>query len=196
MTSAHNEQGSVDPIGKLEILPYTHHSASYHEWDPRTPIVASLLIRAIEADIPEVTVEHVGSTSIPGCGGKGIIDLMLVYPEGGLESARDALDRSGFQHQAGRDPFPEDRPMRVGAVQYDGVEFRTHVHVIAADSHEVAEFRAFRDALLGSPELVDAYVARKREILAAGITDSLDYTHEKSPFCQDVLRGKSPLTSV
>lgn len=186
----------MDPIGELEILPYTQHPASFHEWDPRAPVVASLLIRAIEAGNPEVTAEHVGSTSVPGCGGKGIIDLMVMYPAGGLDKARDMLDRSGFQHQAGGDPFPEDRPMRVGAVRYDGAEFRTHVHVIATDSHEVAEFRAFRDALLGSPELVHAYVARKREILAAGITDSLDYTHEKSPFCQDVLRGSSPLTSV
>ncbi len=191
-----HEQGSVDSISKLEILLYTQHPASYHEWDSRAPVVASLLIHAIVADNPAVTVEHVGSTSVPGCGGKGIIDLMVVYPTGGLEKARDTLDRSGFQHQASRDPFPEDRPMRVGAVQYGGVEFRTHIHVIAADSHEVAEFRAFRDALHDRPDLVDAYIARKREILAAGITDSFDYTHEKGSFCEDVLAGRLPLTSL
>jgi GrpB-like predicted nucleotidyltransferase (UPF0157 family) len=185
----------VDLIGELEILPYQLHPASYHEWDPRAPVVAGLLIRAIETANPDVTVEHVGSTSVPGCGGKGIIDLMLIYPTSELEKARDSLDRSGFQHQASGDPFPEERPMRVGAVQYDGSEFRTHIHVIAADSHEVAEFRTFRDRLYASPQLVADYMARKREILASGITDSLDYTREKGSFCQDVLADRSPSTS-
>jgi GrpB-like predicted nucleotidyltransferase (UPF0157 family) len=157
--------------------------------------VAANLIRDIEAENPEVRVEHIGSTSVSGCGGKGIIDLMLVYPTGGLETARDALDRSGFQHQISRDPFPEERPMRVAAVHYDGDEFRTHVHVIAADSPEVAEFRIFRDALHHNPDLIAAYTQRKREILAAGITDAFDYTKTKGSFCEDVLADLSAQSS-
>jgi GrpB-like predicted nucleotidyltransferase (UPF0157 family) len=183
-------------MAEIEILPYHLMPASYHEWDERAPRVAALLIRAIEAEDPVVTVEHVGSTSVPGCGGKGIIDLMLMYPSGGLEAAREALDRSGFQHQISHDPFPEDRPMRVGAVRYDGDEFRTHVHVIAEDSPEVAEFRVFRDALHGDSDLMAAYTARKREILAAGITDPTDYTHMKGPFCQEVLTDPPAVRSI
>jgi GrpB-like predicted nucleotidyltransferase (UPF0157 family) len=174
-------------MAEIEVLPYHQQTASYHEWDSRAPHVAALLVRVIEAENPDVTVEHVGSTSVPGCGGKGIIDLMLMYPPGDLEATRNVLDRSGFQHQAGRGPFPEERPMRVGALRYDGAEFRTHVHVIAADSPEVAEFRVFRDALHGNPDLMDAYMARKQEIIAAGITDSTDYAKTKGSFCQEVL---------
>jgi GrpB-like predicted nucleotidyltransferase (UPF0157 family) len=174
-------------MAEIQILPYSQHTASYHDWDARAPHVAALLVRAIEAGIPGVTVEHVGSTSVPGCAGKGTIDLMLMYPPGGLEAARNALDRSGFQHQVSGDPFPEERPMRVGALLYDGTEFRTHVHVIAADSHEVAEFRAFRDVLQHNPDVMHAYMARKREILAAGILDPTDYTRTKGPFCLEVL---------
>ncbi|HEY8684334.1 MAG TPA: GrpB family protein [Chloroflexota bacterium] len=181
---------------ELEILPYRLHPASYHEWDSRAPAVAALLIRTIEAEIPQVTVEHIGSTSVPGCGGKGIIDLMLMYPPGGMEAARDALDRSGFQHQISRHPFSEERPMRVAAVNYDGAEFRTHVHVIAADSPEVEEFRIFRDALLRNPDLITAYTARKHEILAAGITDAYTYTKTKGSFCQDVLADLSAQSST
>lgn len=174
-------------MGEIEILPYRQQPAGYHEWDARAPAVAALLIRAIEAEDPDAMVEHVGSTSIVGCAGKGIIDLMLVYPPGELDAARDSLERAGFQHQISREPFPEDRPMRVGALCYDGTEFRTHIHVIAADSPEVAEFRAFRDALHASPELMTAYMERKREILAAGITDAVDYSKTKGPFCREVL---------
>ena len=185
----------MDFIGEIEILPYQQQPASYHEWDSRSPFVAALLIQSIETGNPAVTVEHVGSTSVPGCGGKGIIDLMLMYPTGELAAARDALDRSGFQHQVSRDPFPEERPMRVAAVHYDGDVFRTHVHVIAADSPEVAEFRLFRDALRRNPDLVAAYTQRKHEILAAGITDTFDYTTTKGAFCEAVLADLSTQSS-
>lgn len=183
-------------MAEIEILPYHVQPARYHEWDERAPRVAALLIGAIEADNPWVTVEHVGSTSVPGCGGKGIIDLMLMYPPGGLDAAREALDRLGFQHQISRDPFPEARPMRVGAVRYDGDEFRAHVHVIAVDSPEVAEFRVFRDALHGNPDLMAAYMTRKQEILAAGITDATDYAHTKGSFCQEVLANPPALRTI
>ena len=43
-------------------------------------------------------VEHIGSTSVPGCAGKGIIDLMVLYPVGGLEHARQVLDSLGVSN--------------------------------------------------------------------------------------------------
>lgn len=182
-------------MDEIDILHYHPEMASYHPWDPRAPAVATLLIRAIEADNPVVTVEHVGSSSVPNCSGKGVIDLMLIYPPGGLTTAREHLDRFGFQHQVSKDPFPEERPMRVGALCYDGTEFRIHIHVISVDSPEVREFRAFREALLADPELVKAYMKRKREILADGIVDPTDYAKTKGSFCQDVLAGDPAQTS-
>jgi GrpB-like predicted nucleotidyltransferase (UPF0157 family)/mannose-6-phosphate isomerase-like protein (cupin superfamily) len=137
-------------------------------------------------------VEHVGSTSVPGCAGKGVVDLMVLYPPGRLAEARGSLDRLGFQRQEGRDPFPEERPMRVGSVGYEGTLFLLHAHVIAADSPEVAVTRAFRDRLRADPGLADAYVARKREILATGVTDPIDYCVAKGNFVEGVLGELRP----
>lgn len=156
-------------------------------YDPRSPEVAAKLRDLIRAHDPNLEVEHIGSTAIPGCAGKGIIDLMLLYPEGRLEAARNLLDRLGFQRQAHRDPFPESRPMRVGAIAHAGQTFRLHVHVLAASSAEAAEHRAFRDRLRADPDLLSAYVARKRAIIASGTTDTLDYCYTKSQFIQDTL---------
>ena len=58
--------------------------------------------------------------------------------------------------------------MRLGSIGYDGTRFRLHVHVIAADSPEVSEFRTFRDRLRGEPMLLGQYVALKRGIIAEG----------------------------
>src|SRR4029450_9192901 len=132
-------------------------------------------------------VQHIGSTSGPGCSGKGILDLLLLYPPGGLAAARDALASLGFQPQPGRDPWPEERPMRVGSVSHDGGRFALHVHVVAGGSAEEARDLASRDRLRADPALVDAYVARKREIIGAGVIDSVDYSRAKGPFIEEVI---------
>jgi GrpB-like predicted nucleotidyltransferase (UPF0157 family) len=176
----------IEPI----IGPYEHRPAACNEHDPRSAEVARKVASLIQAHLPGAVVEHIGSTSVPGCAGKGIVDLMLVYPDGQLTVARDLLDALGFQRQTGRDPFPEDRPMRMGSLVHDGTAFNLHFHVIAASSPEVQELRGFRDRLRADPALMAAYVKAKRAILAEGCTDPIDYCNRKGEFIV-ALRAKS-----
>src|SRR5688500_10459507 len=99
------------------ILPYQPAAAACHPFDPRAARVAQLLANLICARMPDLTVEHVGSTSVPGCAGKGIVDLMVLYPPGLLAEARDTLDALGFQPQTAGVIHGAERPMRVGAVE-------------------------------------------------------------------------------
>jgi GrpB-like predicted nucleotidyltransferase (UPF0157 family) len=132
-------------------------------------------------------VEHIGSSSVPGCGGKGYVDLMVVYPSGQLSTAKSVLQELGFQRQQGRDPFPEERPMRVGSVEYEGRRFPIQVHVIASDSAEVDIMLGFRDSLRADPALVRAYEEEKRAILKQGVLDGVDYAEKKSKFVEVTL---------
>jgi len=161
--------------------------AEFRIYDPRVVEVAHRVCSAIQKVAPELQVEHVGSTSVPGCGGKGIIDLAVLYPEGFLAGARAVLDGLGFQKQSGRDPFPESRPMRVGCVENDGQAFQIHAHVIAFGSDEHRELVLFREALRASSELRHSYQERKRAILARGINDAVEYCNAKGTFITDVL---------
>jgi len=170
------------PQESRRIGPYVPSSASCNDHDPRTVQVARQVGRLIKSHLPEVVVEHVGSTAVPGCAGKGIVDLMVLYPPGRLTDVRDALDALGFQRQTGRDPFPEERPMRVGSIEYDDARFRLHAHVIASDSPEVVGLRIFRDRLREDPALLEKYVQLKRKLIAEGVTDSLDYAIRKGEF--------------
>jgi GrpB-like predicted nucleotidyltransferase (UPF0157 family) len=164
------------------IGPYEHRPAACRDHDPRSAEVARKVAGLIEPHLPGGRVEHVGSTAVPGCAGKGNVDLMLVYPDGRLAAARDLLDALGFQRQTGRDPFPEERPMRCGSLVKDGTRFLLHVHVLAASSPEVQGLRGFRDRLRADPALRAAYVAAKRAILADGCTDPIDYCYRKGEF--------------
>jgi GrpB-like predicted nucleotidyltransferase (UPF0157 family) len=169
-------------VGRYELRPL-----ACEDYDPRAADVARHVAYLVSPHIGSVRVEHVGSTAVPGCAGKGIVDLMIAAGKDEMDRVKALLDRLGFQPQPGPDPFPEDRPMRVGAWDHDGETFLIHVHVIPADSPEVDEMRFFRTCLRADPELARAYMARKRQILKAGVTDRLEYVRQKGEFIQEVL---------
>jgi GrpB-like predicted nucleotidyltransferase (UPF0157 family) len=169
-------------LNSAQIGPYDHVVASLEASDPRSADVAELVASWVKQTMPELEVEHVGSTAVPQLAGKGIVDLMVLYPEGMLAQAREALDALGFQRQTFGVPFPEERPMRVGTVLLEGQVYRVHAHVLVATSWEVDCLRAFRDRLRADPGLAAAYVERKRELIAAGIVESPDYAEHKGGF--------------
>lgn len=176
----------------MRIHPYFSTPAEFRAYDPEATEVARLLCSSIQGVEPELQVEHVGSTSVPGCGGKGIIDLAVLYPEGLLPRARAVLDGLGFQRQGGPEPFPEERPMRVGCVEHGGRPFRIHAHVIALKSEEHGKLVWFRETLRVRPALRQSYEERKRAILASGIRDPLEYCKAKGAFVTDVLKERQP----
>jgi GrpB-like predicted nucleotidyltransferase (UPF0157 family) len=170
------------------IGPYELRPLECRDYDPRHAVVAKAAADHISSRLPDVRVEHVGSTAVPGCAGKGIVDLMIAVPDGRMAEVKESLEELGFQRQPHRDPFPEDRPMRVGSLERDGEIFLLHVHCIPADSPEVEDMCFFSVCLQADPELLRAYVECKRKIIASGTTDSTDYCVEKGRFIDSVLK--------
>jgi GrpB-like predicted nucleotidyltransferase (UPF0157 family) len=171
------------------ILPYSNSGAGYVEYDPTAIDVAAAVAALIERAAPWAEVEHIGSTAIPGCAGKGIVDVMVMYPPHRLESTRDALDELGFQPQRAGFIFPADRPMRVGAIDHAGRHYRLHAHVIVTTSPEVGSLRKFRDLLRADSALRDAYQDKKRAILQSGVSEPRAYTQAKGEFITSVMGG-------
>jgi GrpB-like predicted nucleotidyltransferase (UPF0157 family) len=170
------------------ILPYDTRPASYHPYDPRAPVVAARLIAHIEPHLTRATVEHIGSTAIPGCAGKGVIDLMAVYEPGlgALTAARAAVEGLGFEQWRAPKAHPDERPVMVGSIDHDGDRFRIHCHLIAAGNDEITRQRTFRDRLRADPALVAEYEAVKQAVLARGITYGPDYADAKDAFIKRI----------
>lgn len=160
---------------------------TFHSYDPHSPEAAREVAELIANRLPHVVVEHIGSTAVPGCGGKGVIDLMVLYPPGELETVKAGLQELGFQRDPRPGVFSEDRPMRIGTVECDGHNFRLHVHVIANSSPEVSEKLSFRDHLRSDPQLVDAYTRTKRELIESGYLVPEEYSEAKTTFVRSVL---------
>lgn len=169
-------------IGLYQLKP-----PAYHPWHPEFLEVATEVGDYLKQQISGIRVEHVGSTSVDYCGGKGIIDLLVLYQDkpNDFERVRSGVDASGFQQQSGGHIFPEERPMRVGVVEYKGIEYRFHIHVLQAGCKEERGLCQFRDDLRQDDERRQSYIELKQEILQQEVSDPRDYTSHKSKFFKD-----------
>ena len=179
-------------IARMPIGTYKPSAVEYLPYDSQSRRVASWVAEVIRRADGSLQIEHIGSTAVPGCWGKGIIDLLVLYAPHRLDAARKALDRIGFQRQGGEDPFPESRPMRVGSVEYFGRGYRIHAHVVQAGCADARHLMEFRELLRHDVALRRAYEAEKRAILARGITRSTEYSNAKGLFICRALGVVSP----
>jgi GrpB-like predicted nucleotidyltransferase (UPF0157 family) len=154
------------------------------DYDPAWPdFFAKLAARARTAlGSLVLTVEHIGSTSVPGLAAKPIIDfdVVLASPADLPETIR-RLARIGYAHEgdlgiAGREAFhwPPD-------------ETRHHLYVLIAGADELRRHLDFRDALRADPDLRDSYGALKRSLAERYNGDRNSYTHAKSEFITSIV---------
>jgi 5-(carboxyamino)imidazole ribonucleotide synthase len=170
------------PIG-----PYTRLPASVEPWDPRALDVAAAVSELIHERRPDLVIEHIGSTAVPGLPGKGIVDLSIATTPDDVPAVAALLRELGFGPQPGPDPWPPSRPMLVGSLERAGTTFRIHCHVLP-DTEELARDVAFRDALLADPSLVEGYALLKTGIVEGGPIEPHQYTYRKQAWIADVHR--------
>jgi 5-(carboxyamino)imidazole ribonucleotide synthase len=136
---------------------------------------------------PDLTVEHIGSTAVPGLPGKGIVDLSIEAEPDDIPGIVELLYDLGFAPQPGPDPWPPTRPMPVGSCDLDGERFRIHLHVQPKGGMFPRDI-AFRDALRNDPELKRQYTELKRGITKGKAIDGFRYTHSKTTWILGVYR--------
>ena len=170
------------PIG-----PYERLAAEVHEWDPKTVDVAARVRELVREHRPDLEVEHIGSTSVPGLPGKGIVDLSIQTEPADIPNVVAMVYDLGFGPQPGPDPWPPTRPMPVGSYELDGHHYRIHLHIQPTGGDYPRDI-AFRDALRDDPELRRQYESLKRGITDAGPVDGLRYTHSKTAWILQVYR--------
>jgi GrpB-like predicted nucleotidyltransferase (UPF0157 family) len=168
-------ESEARPIG-----PYERRPVSVGPWDPRVVDVAEHVIAIIGTRRPDLLVEHIGSTAVPGLPGKGIVDLATETDPAAIPDVVAAMYGLGFGPQPGPDPWPPTRPMLVGSYALDGREYRIHLHVEPAGGDFALDL-LFRDALRDDPELAAEYAQVKEEIVSAanGPLDGVVYQDGK-----------------
>lgn len=125
---------------------------------------------------PEGTIEHIGSTSIPGCAAQPIIDILVQLPA--LPLDWEPMSDLGYGEQLGNGG--------VSQVFYREAP-KTKVHVAQAGSKYARDRLLFRDYLRQHPQLRQQYEQLKAK-QAAGHHDSEGaYTASKTTFVAETL---------
>lgn len=155
------------------------------DYDPSWPDAFLRLATRAAATLATlaVTVEHIGSTAVPGLAAKPIIDLDVVLASPtDLPEAIRLLARIGYRHEGdlgivGREAFrsPAGEP-------------RHHLYVLAAGANELRRHLAFRDALRASEDLRKEYAMLKRSLAMRYKDDRNAYTQAKSAFIASILK--------
>jgi len=161
----------------MEFTSYRRAEAQVRDWEPATREVFEFVRGQVVAQLPDVAVEHIGSSSVPGMPGKGYVDVM-VLPVSAAEigSVSSGLEQLGLQHARGSRP---DRPFFLGAVERGARVTNVHLHVIVADSDEARSQHGLAQALRNNPALREQYAAVKHDAVVSGATDPTEYSIRK-----------------
>ena len=132
-----------------------------------------------------ITIEHVGSTAVPGLWAKPIVDVDVIVPdEAAIATAIVRLASIGYAHRRddgvpGREAFeaPRDSPLPAH-----------HLYVCPSDSVPLRNHLALRDRLRADPEAARAYGELKRRLAAAHPHDIDAYVAGKTDFVLGLLR--------
>ena len=128
-----------------------------------------------------LSIEHVGSTSVPGLSAKPIIDIDVVIEDYSIfDKVVAALGKIGYHHE-GDGGIPQRE-----VFDYEGKEHLRdhHLYVCPKDSPELKRHVSFRDYLRAHPEAVAEYSRIKKEAAELYPHDIDRYIEHKSPLIE------------
>lgn len=142
--------------GTLEVVDY----------DPGWPARFEAERAALVAAVPTLflSVEHIGSTSVPGLAAKPTIDILGVVDE--LDEVVRAVEPLAAARYDYRPGAFRDGERHLFFRKVRSGKRLVHFHVLAASSPRVDEYRLFRDYLRTNPAVGARYGEYKRALAA------------------------------
>ena len=135
-----------------------------------------------------ISIEHIGSTAIPGLPAKPIIDLVAQVPSyDTLSMIVEALTPDSWNYVP---PELDLRPYRRFFVQTGNDRRIAHLHLYLLGEPRYEEQLVFRDALLDNREWAMAYGQLKVELAERHCRDREAYTNGKADFIEKILHER------
>jgi GrpB-like predicted nucleotidyltransferase (UPF0157 family) len=127
-----------------------------------------------------LTIEHVGSTAVPGLAAKPVIDIDLTVVDSADEQEYvPDMEADGWVLRIREPEFEEHRLLRLEDPE-------CNLHVWSPGSPEPRRHRAFRDWLIAHPDDRQRYAEAKLSAAAAGFTDGMHYNNAKAWIVYDI----------
>jgi len=162
--------------GVVRVVPYDP------DWQVQYALEAARLYSSIGEFV--LDIQHVGSTAVPGCDAKPIIDIAISIADlGKVEACVPPLEGLGYEYKGengipGRHYFQRGKPVCL-----------FHIHMSTPDHSNWINHLRFRNYLQAHAEAVHAYCQLKHDLAARYTNDRLAYTEGKAEFIRSILEA-------
>jgi GrpB-like predicted nucleotidyltransferase (UPF0157 family) len=178
-----------DYLAAVTIGERTPHNAQVElvEYDPEWPELYRREEEKIRGALGNraLSVEHVGSTSVPGLPAKAIIDVNLEVADTTDEDAYvPALEAADYVLRIREPDWFEHR-------LFKGVDPAVNLHVFPAGCPELERMLRFRDHLRSDEGDRELYLRTKRELAAQTWEHVQHYADAKSAVVEEIM-GRAP----
>ena len=138
-----------------------------------------------------LSIEHVGSTSVPGLPAKPVIDILLVVERSADErSYLPALEAAGYVLGIREPEWHENR-------MFKGPDTNINLHVFGKGDEEIERMLMFRDWLSENLADRDFYLRTKRELAEKDWKFVQNYADAKSKVVESMIaRARSSRISI
>ncbi len=169
------ETGLIGGPEKREIVIVDYDPS----WPKKFERHAEKIRNALQDNV--ISIEHIGSTSVPGLAAKPIIDIDLVVENSSDESSYlPALEANGYILRVREPDWHEHRMMRTP-------ELDVHVHIFSPDAPEFHRHIRFRDHLRKNMNDRMLYVSTKHKLATGSWNDTNDYARAKTEVIEGIL---------
>jgi GrpB-like predicted nucleotidyltransferase (UPF0157 family) len=148
-------------------------------WPDKFSHHAAIIRNALGATA--LSIEHTGSTSVPGLGAKPIVDINVEVPDSSDEASYlPALVNAGYVLRVREPDWHEHRMFRTQ-------EKDVHIHIFSPGCPETKRHRVFREWLRANEVDRMRYEAVKRRLAEQDWPDMNAYAHAKSEIVEEII---------
>lgn len=143
-----------------------------------------------------IIIDHIGSTSVPGLGGKGIIDMYLLVPKEAVQETSKKLQELGYEFK--KNAGHKGRLFhQLTKIEDNKTKQHYHIHLTCLGNKNYAKSVTFRDILKNNPATARKYENIKKiafsKIYKGDSTKKVKKIFEdiKGPFIEKVMNKGS-----
>ena len=129
---------------------------------------------------PDAIIEHVGSSSVPNLGGKGIVDIAVAVNKRDISHAIKTLQYNDYEYRP--NSKAPDRWFFQRIIVRSGIERRIHIQLTYDNSDSWRSMIAVRDYLRKHRDVAEKYASIKKEAVIRAKGEGKEYREYKHSF--------------
>jgi GrpB-like predicted nucleotidyltransferase (UPF0157 family) len=159
------------------------------DYNPEWPLWFEQLKERLKAALGGTlhTIEHVGSTAVPGMWAKPIIDIVIVTEAGAFPAVKARLETIGYAHN-GDQGIPAREVFKIPDEELKASLPAHHLYACEKSAQPLVEHLAYREFMRRHPEWRQKLNALKRSLCEQYDNDRQAYIDGKDAMVKEITR--------